>query len=841
AGGLRGLCLHSDRGGEFDSTGQLAFCGAHEIVQSYTLPALPQQNGVAERCIGLVMEVARSSMCHASAPQFLWPHAIRYAVHQLNMRPSDARPRVMLVFLWTGSRDVAVDFRVWVSLAHVRTPGANKLSARTHPCVLLGFPLDAFGWVFYYLRRVGLSGGAGGVGVEASPVEGTAASSRRPRPASPPGFPSVSQFPPRLSQRSATAEPGGVRAGGTGGTKGVVGGGSGFGGGGAVGAGTPEPTSRTVRLQTRAQRLLRLEREEQELLARMEEEPHPHRDVSPEPRKSRYRADRPFHLALWPRVPPRSSLPLPPASSLPVPPDPVSNALRAARPVVARVLSSSVALVTFPSLSVAALVATVDAFALSHRLDYVAHFVGGPARSPITGGAPVFPLEVLEDRQFELKFLAGAVPHLCAMLLAPERGLDTLDIPTPCTHAEVVAGPYAPYWIAAKEAEMASYRSTCTFVDAIPPPRANVVSGRWRYKVKRLPGSPPVFKVRYVRDYELHSLDFSIALLQGSLHEQIWLRRPPGFTGSFPAGTQWQLRRPVYGLRQAPCKWYNTLCMTLAAFGFFPSSAGPSLFLRRGSIPFFVLVYVSDLIFATLDSTTLAFVKEELPRRHTCTDLGELQRYLGLQITRDMAAHTITLTQSHMVEQTLTQFRFPFSTVQLTPLAVDHGLTAPPLDESFESSGPYPELVGCLIYLMTCTRPDLSFPLSVLACFVAPRRHRPSLMAVPKRVLRYVASTLGMGLVLGEKQPVTLTGFLDSSYADYGQTYRSSQGYCFSLGTGVVSWRSTRASSVTGSSCEAEVYAAVMAAQELCWLSYLLTDLGLPTCITLLPSFIILV
>ncbi|CAI5956449.1 unnamed protein product [Closterium sp. NIES-64] len=90
------------------------------------------------------------------------------------------------------------------------------------------------------------SGGAGGVGVEAPLVEDTAALSRRSRPASPPGFPSVPQFPPRLSQRSAAAEPGGVRAGGTGGTKGVVGGGSGFWGGGAVGAGTPEPTSRTV-------------------------------------------------------------------------------------------------------------------------------------------------------------------------------------------------------------------------------------------------------------------------------------------------------------------------------------------------------------------------------------------------------------------------------------------------------------------------------------------------------------------------------------------------------------------------------------------------------------------
>ncbi|CAI7852509.1 unnamed protein product [Closterium sp. NIES-53] len=89
---------------------------------------------------------------------------------------------------------------------------------------------------------------------------------------------------------------------------------------------------------------------------------------------------------------------------------------------------------------------------------------------------------------------------------------------------------------------------------------------------------------------------------------------------------------------------------TLAVLDFIPSSADPSLFVRRGLTPFFVLVFVDDLVFATPDRHALASVKEELQRRHTCTDLGELQRYLGLQITRDREACTITLTQSHMVE-----------------------------------------------------------------------------------------------------------------------------------------------------------------------------------------------
>ncbi|CAI7911719.1 unnamed protein product [Closterium sp. NIES-54] len=137
------------------------------------------------------------------------------------------------------------------------------------------------------------------------------------------------------------------------------------------------------------------------------------------------------------------------------------------------------------------------------------------------------------------------------------------------------------------------------------------------------------------------------------------------------------------------------LRMTLAELDFFPSSADPLLFVRCGSTPFFVLVYVDDLVFTTPDRRALAFVKEELQRRHTCTDLGELQCYLGVQITRDRAARTITLTQSHMVEQIITRFCFPLSKVQPTPLAVDHGLTAPPSDEPFKSSGPYPELVYC--------------------------------------------------------------------------------------------------------------------------------------------------
>ncbi|CAI7889951.1 unnamed protein product, partial [Closterium sp. NIES-54] len=106
------LRLHSDRGDEFSSNLLAAFCAEHGIRQTFTLPASPQQNGVAERRIGLVMEVARTSMIHAAAPHFLWPFAVRYAAHQLNLWPRVSLPETSPTLLWTGKVGDASRFRV---------------------------------------------------------------------------------------------------------------------------------------------------------------------------------------------------------------------------------------------------------------------------------------------------------------------------------------------------------------------------------------------------------------------------------------------------------------------------------------------------------------------------------------------------------------------------------------------------------------------------------------------------------------------------------------------------------------------------------------------------------
>ncbi|CAI7836643.1 unnamed protein product, partial [Closterium sp. NIES-53] len=609
------------------------------------------------------------------------------------------------------------------------------------------------------------------------------------------------------------------------------------------------------------------------LAERREPESRPASPVRPARTSRRVPRSRPpavpgtHQMALRPStVSQRVPLPSPPASSLPALADPESDSLRAANPSVTRLLATVVTDPSFESTAASALVAELVDFAAHCLLDYAASLVAESASvcPPSVGGECALSTDVLEDRQEEFQCFAAALPHLVSTLLAPEGDPDAPDIPTPRSYAEAIEGPYSSQWQAAMDADMASWKSTSTYVDEVPPPGANIVSGMWIFRVKRPPGSPPVFKARYVargfsqrqgvdyfqtfsptpkmttlrvllhvaaqRDYELHSLDFSTAFLQGSLHEEIWLRRPPGFTGSFPPGTQWSLRQPVYGLRHVPREWHDTLRTTLAALGFSPSTADPSMFLRTDTLlpPFYILVYVDDLVFATADTAGLAHVKSELQKRHTCIDLGELHSYLGLQITRDRARRTITLTQSHMVQQVLQRFDFTYSSPQATPLSTRHSLSALPSDESVEPSGLYPELVGCLMYLMTCTRPDLAYPLSILARYVVPGRHRPEHMAAAKRVLRYLCSTSGLGLVLGGRSPVVLTGHADASWVDDLAMQRSSQGYTFSLGSDSVSWRSTRSSSVLSSSCEAEIYAGAMVAQEFRWLTYLLTDLGEP-------------
>ncbi|CAI7743194.1 unnamed protein product [Closterium sp. NIES-54] len=182
-------------------------------------------------------------------------------------------------------------------------------------------------------------------------------------------------------------------------------------------------------------------------------------------------------MALRPSTAPlRVPLPSPPASSLPAFPDPESDSLRAASPTVARFLATVVTDPSLASTAASALVSELVDFAASCRLDYAASLVAESASvcPPSVGGECALSTDVLEDRQEVFQCFAAALPHLVSTMLAPEGDPDAPDIPTPRSYAEAIEGPYSSQWQAAMDAEMASWKSTGTYVDEVPPPGANI-------------------------------------------------------------------------------------------------------------------------------------------------------------------------------------------------------------------------------------------------------------------------------------------------------------------------------------------------------------------------------
>ncbi|CAI7746176.1 unnamed protein product [Closterium sp. NIES-53] len=606
------LRLHSDRGGEFSFDILWDFFHGEGILQLFMIPDSPQKNGVVERRIGLVME-----FYHPTSRRVLPSQDVTFDESVPFYHP----------LLGTAPIEVAVG------------SGATRGAVSGGTASGGAEPGDAE------------SEGAGSGGAEPGGVEpgGVEPEGVEPGGAESEGVESGVLKRGRTRLRSGAAGAvdtgaGGARvttgAGGTGGaaadgpegartrgtgaagTGGVGGagarctgaGGTGAGGTGAGRAGAIDPgAGGIVRPPAVLQSVVTASRPASPICT-SRRVPHPHPPPVP---STHAMALRPSSLPL--RVPL-----LPPlVSSLPTVPDPESDRARATSPTVSRLLAIVLTDPFFESTPTSALVAELVDFAVVCRLDYATALVAeSDSASPLSvGGECALCTDVLEDRQEDFECLAAAVPRFASMLLAPEGDPDAPDIPTPRSYAEAIT---------VSESGL-GFEFLCVHF-----------------------GHPSVGGVSE-HDYELHSLDFSTAFLQGSLHEEIWLRCPPGFTGSFPAGTQWSLRRPLYGLRQAPRKWHDTLWTTLAALGFAPSTADPSLFLRTDTSlpPLYVLVY----------------------------------------ITWDRARRTMTLTQSQMVHQVLQRFGFQFSSPQPTPLSTGHLLSAPPSDESVEPSGPYPELV----------------------------------------------------------------------------------------------------------------------------------------------------
>ncbi|CAI7833122.1 unnamed protein product, partial [Closterium sp. NIES-54] len=752
------LRLHSDRGGEFSSDLLWDFCRGEGILQSFTLPASPQQNGIAERRIGLVIEVARTSMIHAVAPHFLWPFAVRYVAHQLNLWPRVSLPETSPTLCWTGEVgdasvvrgpapsgvsqvdplpstvlvEVAVDSgaarEIYFDIGGAEPEGAGSEGARSGGAEFGG--AEPAGAEPGGAEPEGVGpGGAESEGAESGGAEpwGTASSGG---PAGP--SPRLSPWQEPLSPqqlRDWFAQRTHLRSGAVG-ARDSAAGGTGAGGIGATRLGGARVTAGAG--GTRGA-------------------------VAAGPGGARTRGTGATGTGSVEGAGGAEG----------------AGAGDPAEPGGAGAEGAGAG-GTGAGGAGAGATRAVDAGAGGAG-------AGGAVSGGTSAGGTVWPLLSQPPCQSQ--------PHL-----EPDSPL-----PAPSPYAE----------------------RTTSFTEHREPeshPASPVRALRTGLRVPR-PRPPPVPGTH------------AMALPPSSVLLRVPLPPPP--ESSLPA-----VLDPESDLARTASPIVSRLLATAVIDPSFESNTVSALVAELDDF-----ATVCHLDYATALGTDILEDRQEDFDFLAATAPHLVAMLLAPEGDPDAPdiptprsyAEAITgtyvdavLPSGANIVNGMWIFRVKWPQGSLPPFKaryVARGFT-PPSDESVEPSGLYLELVGCLIYLMTCTRPDLAYPLSILARYVAPGRHRPEHWEAAKRVLHYLCSTSGMGLVLGGRGPVVLIGHADASWVDDLATQWSSQGYTFSLGSDSVSCRSTRSSSVLSSSCEAEIYAGAMAAQELHWLTYLLTDLG---------------
>lgn len=428
----------------------------------------------------------------------------------------------------------------------------------------------------------------------------------------------------------------------------------------------------------------------------------------------------------------------------------------------------------------------------------------------------------------------------------------------PTTMGEALSGPDAALWTQAMDEEMASLHANDTWTLREPPRGTKPIPAKWVYKIKRdSNGNIERYKARLVvkgfrqregidydevfapvskystlrtvlaiaasQDLELHQLDIKTAFLNGTIDEDVYVEPPPGYILGTP-NLACKLNKALYGLKQAPRAWHATLKAELAKLGFFESSADAGLFISTDpSKPALLLTYVDDILILSLYPAQTAFIKRQLMAVFDAHDLGAASFFLGMDIIRDRTAKTIKLAQSRHITDLLSKYGMDDAKPAGNPSSTSIKLTkeGEPLDTQ---THPYAALVGSLMYLSICTRPDIAQAVGALARYMS--KPTTAHWTSAKTVLRYLAGTADLGITFGAGSP-GLQAFCDADYAGDIDTRRSTTGYVFLLNGGAISWASRLQPTVAASTTEAEYIAAATTIKEGLWLRKLFQDLGL--------------
>ena len=446
----------------------------------------------------------------------------------------------------------------------------------------------------------------------------------------------------------------------------------------------------------------------------------------------------------------------------------------------------------------------------------------------------------------------------------------TAENEEPQSISEALNGKNATKWKQALEEEYNSLMSNETW-DLVPRPEGcNVIGSKWVMKIKRdADGNVDRHKARFVaqgyaqthgvdyeeifspvarhssirtllalankHDLEIHQMDVKTAFLNGYIEHDIYMSQPDGFVDQEHPEYVCKLNKSLYGLKQSARCWNQTLDSFLMKNGYRKSNADNCIYVKSiknddGFISFVILaVYVDDIIPISNDIDMLNAEKDLLCKRFEMTDQGEIHFVLGMTIKRDRENKTMFINQQKYLESVLDRFGMANCKPISTPIeTVYHKRTEE--EEGFDQNL-YQQAMGCLTYISTATRPDISVAVSILSSYMSdPSKEHWSGV---KRLLRYIKGTLNFGLKYSASESNEenedgdeLYGYSDANWAGDVDSRRSTSGYVFKVGNCTVSWCSKKQASVTKSTTEAEYVALSQATQEAIWMRQLLSDIG---------------
>ncbi len=262
----------------------------------------------------------------------------------------------------------------------------------------------------------------------------------------------------------------------------------------------------------------------------------------------------------------------------------------------------------------------------------------------------------------------------------------------PKTLAEVRSRSDWLCWKEVMDREMTTLERAGTWSTMLRPSGKNIVGSKWVFHVKRkADGSVDKYKARLVAcgftqiygvdyfttfspvaklasfrtilaitvclDWNIESFDFNGVYLNSELddNEEIYMYPPPGYDSD--KTTVKRLRKSLYGLKQAGRKWYDTLSCALANLGFCVSQADLGVFCACVAEHVLILaVHVDDCIFTGSSKDLIAQYKKKINACYALTDLGPAHWLLGIKITRNRAARTISLSQASYIDAILVCF-----------------------------------------------------------------------------------------------------------------------------------------------------------------------------------------